>query len=249
MERTISRVRPATDVQSGVRTDLSIIATIGSRLYPELIDGSPDPAGVFTEFATLTAGTVADCSGIDYERLDEEHAVRWPTPDADSAGGYRYHECALDGESWSFPTASGNAQFSTGRQQSLPEPTDEEYPLTLTTAREADGYNTGVRSRGGESGELVARIHPNTVGEYEDVVEDNRISVRSRRGSATARIDHDEGVPEGMVWLPIHHPATNRLTLPDRDPESDEPHFKQCAVELAPVETDAAADAPAPADD
>jgi len=235
MERTISRVRAATAVPSGVRRDLDIIATVGSRLFPDLFETtSPDPSDVFDEFAGLTEGTVADCSGITYDRLEEAHAVRWPATDADSSGGYRYYEPETDapgGESWSFPTATGNAQFSTGRQDELPEPVDEEYPLTLTTAREADGYNTGVRSRGGAAGELVARIHPDTVERH--AAQDGQLTVASRRGSATARVDEDEGVPRGMVWLPIHHPATNRLTLSDRDPQSKEPHFKQCAVRLA----------------
>ncbi|MFU1781067.1 assimilatory nitrate reductase NasA [Haloarcula japonica] len=235
MERTISRVRPATDVPSGVKPDLDIIATIGSRLFPSLFEHTtPDPSDVFDEFATLTEGTVADCSGITYERLDDVHAVRWPAPDEDSAGGYRYY----DEESWSFPTASGRAQFSTGRQGSLPEPTDEDYPLTLTTAREADGYNTGVRSRGGEAGTLVARIHPETVDAHSGLVTDGELTVETRRGSATVAIDRDEGVPAGMVWLPIHHPVTNRLTLSDRDPQSDEPNFKQCAARLVAAEAE-----------
>jgi assimilatory nitrate reductase catalytic subunit len=252
MERTISRVRAATEIPSGVRADLDIIATIGSRLFPGLFaDTSPDSSDIFDEFAGLTEGTVADCSGISYDRLEEGHAVRWPAPDTESSGGYRYYEVVepdaekydavdtpTDGESWTFPTASGNAQFSTGRQGSLPEPADEEYPLTLTTAREADGYNTGVRSRGGVAGDLVARIHPETVTAHSDRVRDGKLTVASRRGSATVRIDEDEGVPEGMVWLPIHHPATNRLTISECDPESDEPNFKQCAVRLATPEAD-----------
>lgn len=230
MERTISRVRAATDLPSGVRTDLEIIATVGSRLFPSPFeDPSPDPVAVFEEFAELTRGTVADCSGITYDRLEAAHAVRWPAPDGETMGGYRYHD---DG-SWSFPTATGRAQFSTGVQRSLPEPVDETYPLTLTTAREADGYNTGVRSRGGEAGEVVARVNPDTVHEHDEVVVDGRVAVRSRRETVTVRVGPDEGVPTGMVWLPIHHPATNRLTLPDRDPQSHEPHFKQCAVRLA----------------
>nr|WP_276271075.1 assimilatory nitrate reductase NasA [Halomicroarcula sp. GDY20] len=252
MERTISRVRAATEVPSGVRPDLDIVATIGNRLFPGLFgDTSPDPESVFAEFAALTEGTVADCSGITYDRLEDVHAVRWPAPDADSAGGYRYHDDGEAGEDWRFPTASGRAQFSTGRQASLPEPTDDDYPLTLTTAREADGYNTGVRSRGGRSGPLVARINPATVAAHDDAVADDRVTVGTRRGTATARVDPDEGVPEGLVWLPIHHPATNRLTLSDRDPQSREPNFKQCAARLV-APTDAAEDraaAPADADD
>ena len=68
--------------------------------------------------------------------------------------------------------------------------------------------------------------------EHADALVDGRVSLTSRRGSVRARVDRDEGIPCGMVWLPIHHPATNRLTLPDRDPQSKEPHFKQCAVRL-----------------
>jgi assimilatory nitrate reductase catalytic subunit len=250
MERTISRVRAATDVPRGVRTDLEIVATIGSALFPDLIaDRSPDPEAVFDEFVELTAGTLADCSGVTYDRLEEVHAVRWPAPDAESAGGYRYHE----GDSWAFPTASGNAIFSTGRQEALPEPTDESYPLTLTTAREADGYNTGIRSRGDETASEgpCARINPETVEAHADLVGNDRVAVVSRRASVTVRIDPDEGVPEGMVWLPIHHPSTNRLTLPDRDPNSGEPHFKQCAVRLAAPESssEAAVETAARADD
>ncbi len=253
MERTVSRVRAATDAPSGVRQDLNIIATLGRRLFPDLIGtGRPDPAAVFDEFTALTAGTPADCSGITYERLEDDLAVRWPAPDEDSAGGYRYYE-ATDpgtadggtdsavtdgGASWSFPTATGNAQFSTANQTDLPEPTDDEYPLTLTTAREEDGYNTGIRSRSmPETANPVARINPETIEAYEEIVADGTVGVVSRRGRVTVDIDPDEGVPEGMVWLPIHHPATNRLTLSDVDPQSAEPHFKQCAIRLGAPDT------------
>jgi len=187
-------------------------------------------------------------SGISYDRLDEEKAVRWPAPDADNGGGYRYYEGdageSVDSDSedtsWSFPTASGLAQFSTGHQKSLPEPVDEEYPLTLTTAREPDGYNTGIRSRNIEDpGPVRARINPETVAESE-AIEDDRVVVASRRGAAEATVEHDPAVPEGLVWLPIHHPATNRLTIDALDPQSKEPNFKQCAVRLAaPTQFDA----------
>jgi len=241
MERNISRVRAVTEPPSGIWSDLDIIATIGRRLYPDLFESHrPDPARVFDEFATLTADTNADCSGICYDRLDDELAVRWPAPDGLSEGGYRYYrELAGDGataepaERWSFPTATGRAQFSTGNQDPLPEPTDEQFPFTLTTAREKDGYNTGIRSRSvDDPGPVVARVNPETIAAHEELVTDDRLAVVSRRSSATVELDPDDGVPAGMVWLPIHHPATNRLTLPDCDPQSDEPHFKQCAVRL-----------------
>jgi assimilatory nitrate reductase catalytic subunit len=250
MERTVSRVRPASDLPRGVRTDLDIIRTLGNVLVDGLFDPTVGPAAVFDEFAALTAGTDADCSGISHARLDEELAVRWPAPDAETSAGYRY--CGADDadavapDDWSFPTPSGRARFSDGEGRPLPEPTDEAYPLLLTTARRADGYNTGVRSRESpaEPGPLVARVHPDTLDDHRDVVEPNEaddllVRIASRRGAAIAHVTADDAVPPDVVWLPIHHPATNDLTHPATDPRSDEPNFKQCAVRLARPESEA----------
>jgi len=226
MERTVSRVRPATDLPPGVRTDLDIVTTLGERLVPGLF-GATEPERVFEEFVALTAGTNADCSGISYDRLDEELAVRWPAPDETTSGGYRYHDDGL----WSFPTPSGDARFSTGTHGGFPEPPGEEYPLTLTTAREADGYNTGIRSRDvDDPGRLRVRVDPATV--VGTGLEVGSVTVESRRGSVPAVLETDPAVPEGLLWVPIHHPRANELTLPTVDPRSDEPNFKQCAVRL-----------------
>ncbi|WP_310907545.1 assimilatory nitrate reductase NasA [Natrinema sp. 1APR25-10V2] len=258
MERTISRVRAATETPSGVRTDLELIDDLADRLVPDLFDERPEPAAVFDEFAALTAGTPADCSGISYERLEAERAVRWPAPEPDVSAGYRYYdaesadrdaadrESTIAGptdESWSFPTGSGRARFSSGEARPLPEPTDESYPLTLTTARRPDAYNTGVRTR--EDEPPTARVSPATAAALADELEgpaDGGESdedatygrVVSRRASVTVRIETDEAIPDGVVWLPIHHPDVNDLTLPDVDPRSNEPNFKQCAVRLEP---------------
>ncbi|AEH36184.1 assimilatory nitrate reductase NasA [Halopiger xanaduensis] len=255
MERTVSRVRAATETPSGIKTDLELIGAIGDRVVPELFDTPLEPAAVFDELAALTAGTPADLSGISYDRLEEEAAVRWPAPASDVSAGYRYYDgpdangdddAADADESWSFPTDSGRAQFSSGRARPLPESTDEAYPLTLTTGRRPDAYNTGVRTR--EDEPPVARVSPATAvaladelegGERVDAaVQDDDDAqygrVVSRRASVTVRVETDESIPDGVVWLPIHHPAVNDLTLPDVDPRSKEPNFKQCAVRLVP---------------
>jgi assimilatory nitrate reductase catalytic subunit len=280
MERTVSRVRPATETPAGVRTDLAIVAAVGTRVAPEVFpDPSPAPEAVFDEFRALTAGSDADCSGISYDRLDRELAVRWPAPDPESAGGYRYCERDDGGDGseggevtgWSFPTPTGRARFSGDVPAgSLPEPTGAEYPLVLTTGREADGYNTGVRSRDGprarsesgsepESGPIRGRVHPETYARFADATQAEsagpRTVLATRRGSVETHLDLDGSVPEGVVWLPIHHPATNRLTHPATDPLSDEPNLKQCAVRFEAPDaergdgSERAADREVPADD
>jgi assimilatory nitrate reductase catalytic subunit len=248
MERTISRVRAATETPSKIRQDIDIIAAIGTRLERGLFERPPvDPEAVFEEFIALTAGTPADCSGLSYDRLDAELAVRWPAPDAETAGSYRYYGGDASDEDdvadetpseagWAFPTPSGRARFSTRTHDGLAEPTDEEYPLTLTTGRQPDAYNTGVRTRDGDGDVPVARVHPETVIEYIETLERGRTVVQSRRGAVTVQLQPDDGVPPGLVWLAIHHPATNALTLPEVDPQSNEPNYKQCAVELVAPE-------------
>ncbi len=260
MERTVSRVRAATDTPSGIKTDLELIGQLADRLVPDLFEEPLEPKSTFEELAALTAGTPADLSGIGYERLEAEVAVRWPAPEPDVSAGYRYYEGPLaddsEGtddadtgageavESWSFPTPSGRAQFSTGEARPLPEPTDEQFPLTLTTGRRPDAYNTGVRTR--EDEPPTARVSPATAAALADELVDREpaadadgadetaeyTQVVSRRASVTARVEADESIPDGVVWLPIHHPAVNDLTLPDVDPRSKEPNFKQCAVRL-----------------
>ena len=231
MERSVSRVTAATDPVETVRRDLDIVAAIGSRIDGDLFDPPPvDPEAVFDEIRALTAGTSADISGIDYDRLDEELAVRWPAPDAESAGGYRY----VDGEGWWFPTDSGLARFSTATHRGVPEPVDGDYPLVLTTGRGAEGYNTGVRS--GTGGPPSVRVHPETVVTHIEALSRGRTVVESRRGSVPVDVRPDDGVPPGVVWMEIHSPDANRLTLPAVDPESDQPNYKGCAVRLRPPE-------------
>ena len=263
MERRISRVRAASDLAPAVRTDLDIIASIGEAIAPGLFPAT-EPASVFDEFAALTAGTDADCSGVSYDRLREERAVRWPAPSAKSEGGYRYRD---DGD-WSFRTPSGRARFSTGTHDGNPEPTDESYPLTLTTGREPDGYNTGIRSRGEAADPAVlARVNPATIEDLNAGAEPERTDggassvdeeetggaavepdetarLASRRGSIPVRVAADTAVPTGMVWLPIHRGATNDLTISATDPRSNEPNYKQCAVALEPAADEVAAEEP-----
>ena len=242
MERRVSRVAPAVDPPEAVWQDVDIIAAVANRIDPGLFGSAPvDPESLFEEIRGLTAGTPADVSGISYDRLDTELAVRWPAPTETAEAGYRYHD---DG-AWSFETDSGRARFSDATHRSVPEPIDETYPLTLTTGREPDTYNTGVRTRDDDGSEPPeARIHPKTIGEHLSALDRGRTVVRSRRSSVAAAVEPTEEVPPGVVWLPIHDAAVNELTLPATDPDSAEPNLKQCAVTLcAPsADPDGAAD-------
>jgi assimilatory nitrate reductase catalytic subunit len=227
MERRVSRVTGAVEPPGSARQDVDIIAAIGNRLEAGLLPEPPlDPAAVFEAVRELTAGTTADLSGISYDRLSAESAVRWPAPDERTQGGYRYHD---DG-GWTFETESGLARFSTATHDGTPEPADADYPLVLTTGRRAGAYNTGVRTRQHTPVPPNARVHPETIGEHLGSFDRGRTVVESRRDSVLVSVESDDSVPPGLVWVPIHNPLVNGLTLPEVDPDSGEPNFKQCAV-------------------
>ncbi|WP_418285198.1 assimilatory nitrate reductase NasA [Halorubrum sp. DTA46] len=245
MERRVSRVTAAREPPGSVRQDADIIGAIADRVVPDLFGSVRlDPEALFDEVAALTRHTTADFSGISYERLSDELAVRWPAPDAETEGGYRYYEPRdgdtasgeASGESWSFHTDSGRAQFSNASHEGVPEPIDEAYPLTLTTGRRPDAYNTGVRTRteaSDGSSATAARIHPETVADNLQAFDRGRVVIESRRSAVAVDAIPDADIPPGLVWLPIHNPAANELTLSAADPESAEPNFKQCAICLS----------------
>ncbi|MEY7849354.1 assimilatory nitrate reductase NasA [Natrarchaeobius sp. A-rgal3] len=236
MERTVSKVTAATTPPERIRQDLDIVAAIGNRIESGLFPNPPvDPETIFDELRELTAGTPADLSGITYDRLEAELAVRWPTAESGRQGGYRYFDA--DDPSWSFPTSDGRARFSVANHAGLAEPTDEGYPLTLTTGRRADAYNTGVRMRRvGGDGLPVARLHPEEIVEYVEALDRGRTVIESRRSAITVEVQPDNRVPPGVVWMDIHHPDVNELTIARVDPASNEPNYKQCAVAVTPPE-------------
>jgi assimilatory nitrate reductase catalytic subunit len=63
------------------------------------------------------------------------------------------------------------------------------------------------------------------------------VRVVSRRGDLLARALVTATVQAGQVFLPMHDPSVNRLTLPVFDCHSRQPGYKYCAVrvERAPV--------------
>jgi len=109
-------------------------------------------------------------------------------------------------------------------------------PLTLTTGRRPDAYNTGVRTRpdaDDDGSATAARMHPETIADNLRAFDRGETVIESRRSAVTVGVAPDAHVPPGLVWLPVHNPAANRLTLSAADPESAEPNLlKQCAVAL-----------------
>jgi len=158
--------------------------------------------------------------------------IPWPCPDADHPGTpvlYRRR----------FEKPEGRGVIIPVGYEPPAEPTDEEYPLVLTTGRMALHYNSGAMSRRSEpllrrepevyvamNGEDAVRI---------GIADGELVRVATRRGEVTARARVTHTIRPGVVFMPFHFPETNMLTNDALDPQAKIPEYKVAACQVRRV--------------
>jgi ferredoxin-nitrate reductase len=197
-------------------------------------------AEIFAEYAAITAGTGCDCSGLSHVRLEREGPRQWPVPGPAHPGTERLYTDRR------FPTTDGRARFIPVAHAEPVEAPEATFPLVLMTGRTRDHWHTLTRT--GKAPALVARTP-------EPVLEVNRsdarragvqdgdfVEITSRRGKAVAQCRVSAAIREGTCFLPFHwgrqkgfYKSANNLTLAARDPVSQQPELKACAVRLRRV--------------
>ena len=195
---------------------------------------------IFDEFAALTGGRVCDYAGASHGRLREDGPLQWPIPTGDHPGTARLY---ADGR---FPTADGRARFVPVEHAETLEPTDERFPLVLTTGRVRDHWHTRTRTANAPA---LARRTPEPILEVNlgdarraGVQDGDFVEITSRRGKAVAQCRVSAAIREGTCFLPFHwgrqagfYKSANNLTLSGRDPISLQPELKTCTVRLRRV--------------
>ena len=223
--------RRALDPPEGVRTDLHVLAGLAERLgattaFPV------DPREAFDELRRASAGGAADYNGISYDRLAAGEALHWPCPDVEHPGTPRLF---LD----RFATPDGRARFVAVEQPESAEPTDDEWPLLLTTGRVATQYQSGAQTRRVDALNVSApapfvELHPQLASRLE-VSDGERVRVSTRRGEALLRTRITDTIRPDTVFVPFHWAGRGRanlLTSDALDPTSRMPAFKVCAARI-----------------
>jgi len=126
------------------------------------------------------------------------------------------------------------------------EPVDASFPLTLTTGRVRDHWHTLTRTS--KSPALRSRtpepiLEVNLRDAQRAGIQDGAfVEITSRRGKAVAQCRVSAAIREGTCFLPFHwgrqagfYKSANNLTLSGRDPISQQPELKACAVRLRRV--------------
>ncbi|MGM9506588.1 molybdopterin-dependent oxidoreductase [Larkinella sp. GY13] len=150
-----------------------------------------------------------------------------------------------------FYTANGRAQIHAVPDENASEPTDEDFPLVLTTGRIRDQWHTmtktgRVAKLNQHSPQPFLQIHPDDA-KARGIQDGQLVEVRGRRGEVRVKVQLTEDVRPGLCFLPMHWGKmptggsvksnlnrANNLTNALIDPRSKEPDFKFSAVEVVP---------------
>jgi assimilatory nitrate reductase catalytic subunit len=247
-ERCVARVRAAARPPGEARPDWAIGAEFARRLAAQLgrNDGVrlfpyANPQQVFEEHRATTRGRDLDITGLSYALLDAHGPQQWPFPAGAMAGAARLY---TDGY---FATPSGRARFPAAPYRPVAEPVDAQFDLALTTGRLRDQWHgmsrTGTVARlYAHTPEPVLSLHPADL-EARGLADGDLVTVRSRRGALTVRVEGSPDVAEGQAFVPMHWGGRflagggiNALTLGAVDPASKQPELKHAAVAVAKAE-------------
>jgi predicted molibdopterin-dependent oxidoreductase YjgC len=230
-ERRVQRVRKALDPVGQARPDWEAVCQVARRMGSDGFDFT-SPSQVMEEISKL----VPQYAGIDYARL-EGGGIQWPCVDANDPGTPLLHTEA-------FPTTDGKATLVPVTIGDVAEPTDEEYPLILSTGRTLYHFHTGTMTRKVSGlneirGEELVEMNPVDARKMA-IDEGDVVRVSSRRGSVTAKATVTERSPIGTVFMTFHfsESPTNRLTINALDPDSKIAETKVCAVRVEPASED-----------
>jgi anaerobic selenocysteine-containing dehydrogenase len=115
---------------------------------------------------------------------------------------------------------------------------DPEFPFLLLTGRGTSAqWHTGTRTL---KSAVLRHLYPQKVyfeinpwdAAQLDLGPGSLALIRSRRGSIVAQALVTCSVQRGHIFIPMHYPETNRLTLASFDPHSRQPSYKACAISV-----------------
>ena len=201
-------------------------------------------AEVYAEYVQTTTGTNLDITGLSHEILRKQRSVQWPQRMDTAVGKSPVATPRLFADR-KFFTPNQRAQIHTVPDGNASEPTDEEFPLVLTTGRIRDQWHTMTKT--GRVAKLnqhipepCLQINPEDAA-ARNIQADQLVTVRGRRGEVRVKAQLSTDVRRGVCFLPMHWGKilnsnlgrANNLTNSLVDPRSKEPDYKFTAVQVA----------------
>src|SRR4051794_9623376 len=227
--RQVQMGRQALPLPGDTRHALWIIQEIANRMgcgwtYKHVSE-------VYTEMASMMPAL----DNISWERVEREHAVTYPSDGPDIPG----RDVVFDK---GYPRPGGFAKLVATKLQPPDEVPDAEYPFILSTGRQLEHWHTGSMTR---RATVLDSLEPSAIAQLSrgtlaklGIKAGDPVRVTTRRGTVELFSRQDDGVPDGVVFIPFAYveAAANLLTNPKLDPFGKIPEFKFCAAKVEAVD-------------
>jgi len=236
-ERRCNYAKKAIEPLGDTKSDLDIVLEFSKYFegkHELLFKDLSTPKDLFNEIKRVSKGQLCDYSGMDYALIENLGGIQWPCNEHAPKGTKRLYS-----EEMKCKTADGRANLLPVDWKPLSEMACEGLPLILNTGRTVEQFHT--RTKTGTIGILDALapeawvdIHPKDAQKLK-VKSGDRIALSGTRGRVEdVIVKVSQTVREGNVFVPFHfnEQLINNITIPEFDPKSFEPNYKQCAVQL-----------------
>ncbi|MCA9150833.1 MAG: molybdopterin oxidoreductase family protein, partial [Planctomycetales bacterium] len=237
-ERRIGLTQRVAAAPGDALSDFSIFRLIAEAWgCGEMFREWTSPEAAFQLLKKLSRGRACDITGIDgYADLLCQGGVQWPCTEPTQQVAQERRLFA-DGK---FYHPDERARFIFDAPTPPPELPDGDYPFQLITGRGTVAqWHTQTRTahsavlRTLYPAQLHVEVHPQDAHEL-GISPGDALKIESRRGSLVAIACVTTSVSRGHVFLPMHYPEVNQLTLSHFDPYSHQPSYKDCAVRIIP---------------
>jgi nitrate reductase (cytochrome) len=251
------------DPPGEARADLTFLIDFAKRLEAKgtipkgYVSGKFENSDdVWEEMRLVSEDTAYDFRAMTRERLKKDRGVRWPAPTPGHPGTARRYvkgedplldagpyadDTMKEGETKFYAAANFRANIWLRPVIGPEEPTDAEYPVSLSTGRVLEHWHTGTMTMAAPElrrAQPEAYIEINPVdAKTMDVRSGDMIVVTSRRGESRLKARVIDQPQPGTVFVPWHWEHVGQLindvTIDAFDPGSKQPEFKICAVKLS----------------
>jgi len=236
-ERRCNYAKKAVEPLGDSKADLDIVLEFSEYFEDKhalLFKDLKTPRDVFNEIKRVSQGQLCDYSEMSYEKIEQLGGIQWPCNAEAPEGTKRLYSPNMP-----CRTNDGKASLLPVEWKPLSEMACEGLPLILNTGRTVEQFHT--RTKTGTIGILDALapeawvdISPKDALKLQ-VKSGDRIALSGTRGRVEdVVVKISETVREGNVFVPFHYneQLINNITIPEFDPQSFEPNYKQCAVQL-----------------
>jgi formate dehydrogenase alpha subunit len=234
-ERRVQKIRKAIDPPGQSKPDWMIISELADRMGYQMKYSSA--MEIMEELSSISP----IYAGINYSRLNETDGLQWPCTDQWHPGTATLHQKYSIHSRAHFSLVEQDGlekqYFTPVKDIPLIEPTDKEYPFTLTTGTLYYQWHSGTMTRRSatlnrEYPEVFGAMNPEDAKRL-NIRNGERIRVLSRRGEIETAALLTDMVQENTIFIPFHYKdtATKMLINPSMMNRGKVPEFL-CAVKV-----------------